>query len=329
MEKGDKKNNFQKDPSNKPDANPIPQKKAKYTKRNWNDYLGKYEDLKGEINIKKKKTSKDKIEYILNLMGLEKNDNSTQEKNNDAITQEDNAKEDTTKTEDKLKENQENNDLMNKEPQKDYLYENLEEISSDEDKQSIEKEKETEERKNLNDIKKMKENKIIEKDNQTEIFNQKNIKKEEDLLLPNSNIIQEKYIKNNKLDSFIFDGKLFKRHTKLSNYIRKDYIKRNIYKCEYNRHEEKLRQQLKKKAFCNATIEYILPGQTVKSMYIFIEDHSQECKNFFIKIDNIDKTDKTERFSKENFIYECENIMNNSDIYDRNLFKDKFKELYN
>ena len=61
MEKGDKKNNFQKDPSNKTDANPIPQKKAKYTKRNWNDYLGKYEDLKGEINIKKKKLHKTKL----------------------------------------------------------------------------------------------------------------------------------------------------------------------------------------------------------------------------------------------------------------------------
>ena len=35
---------------------------------------------------------------------------------------------------------------MNKEPQKDYLYENYEEMSSDEDKQIIEKEKETEER---------------------------------------------------------------------------------------------------------------------------------------------------------------------------------------
>ena len=76
-------------------------------------------------------------------MGLEKNDNSTQEKNKDAITEEDNSKEDITKIEDKLKENQQNYDLynlMNKEPQKD-LYENLEEISSDEDKQTFEKEK--------------------------------------------------------------------------------------------------------------------------------------------------------------------------------------------
>ena len=55
MIKGDKKNNIQKDPSNKPGVNPNTQKKAKYKKRNWNDYLEKNEDLKGEINIKKKK----------------------------------------------------------------------------------------------------------------------------------------------------------------------------------------------------------------------------------------------------------------------------------
>ena len=76
-------------------------------------------------------------------MGLEKNDNSTQEKNKDAITEEDNSKEDITKIEDKLKENQQNYDLynlMNKEPQKE-LYEKLEKISSDEDKQTFEKEK--------------------------------------------------------------------------------------------------------------------------------------------------------------------------------------------
>ena len=50
-------------------------------------------------------------------------------------------------------------------------------------------------------------------------------------------------------DSFIFNGKLFKKNIKLSNYIRKDKIKRYIYKCEFNRHDEKLRQQLKKNVF--------------------------------------------------------------------------------
>ena len=38
---------------------------------------------------------------------------------------------------------------MNKEPKKDFLFENNEELSSDEDMQIIEKEKETKERKNI------------------------------------------------------------------------------------------------------------------------------------------------------------------------------------
>ena len=58
MGKGIRKT-IQNDPSNKTEANPNPQMKTKYTKRNWNDYL-------------------------------EKNDNHTQEKNNDEIPQEDN-----------------------------------------------------------------------------------------------------------------------------------------------------------------------------------------------------------------------------------------------
>ena len=61
----------------------------------------------------------------------------------------------------------------------------------------------------------------------------------------NSNEIIENKIEKNK-NSFIFDGNLFKKHTKLSNCQRKDNIKRFIYKCEFNRHDEKLRHDLKK-----------------------------------------------------------------------------------
>ena len=66
MEKGDKKNNLKNDQSNKNDVKPNPQNKPEYTKRNWNDYLEQeqHEELKNEINIKKKKTSQNKIEYI-------------------------------------------------------------------------------------------------------------------------------------------------------------------------------------------------------------------------------------------------------------------------
>ena len=64
MEKVVKKNNYQKYPSNKPDANPNPQNKAKFMKRSWNDYLEKHEEFKVENKYKKEKTSQDKIEYI-------------------------------------------------------------------------------------------------------------------------------------------------------------------------------------------------------------------------------------------------------------------------
>ena len=66
-------------------------------------------------------------------------------KKDDRIANEENKKEYIIKPEDNLKENDENNELynlMNNEPEKNYLNENLEEISSDEDKISFEKEKE-------------------------------------------------------------------------------------------------------------------------------------------------------------------------------------------
>ena len=66
-------------------------------------------------------------------------------------------------------------------------------------------------------------------------------------------------------ETFLFNGKTFRKNIKATKYIPKDKIKREIYKCKYNRHEEKLRQSLKKKSFCNATIEYIYPNQNKKS----------------------------------------------------------------
>ena len=41
------------------------------------------------------------------------------------------------------------------------------------------------------------------------------------------------------------------------------------------------------------------------------------------------KTNKSIDVNKETFILECNNVMNSSTIFDRSLFKDKFKEIYN
>ena len=80
-------------------------------------------------------------------------------------------------------------------------------------------------------------------------------------------------------------------------------------------------------SFCNATIEYIIPNQNIKSVYFLKEDHSLECENLFpgntIK-NNDDKPEQQKVKDKEKFINECKNIMNSSNIYDRNLYKEKF-----
>ena len=58
----------------------------------------------------------------------------------------------------------------------------------------------------------------------------KNLKNNNILISTSKKILRSKIEK--KEDSLIFNGKLFERHSKLSNYIRKNNIKRNIYKYE-------------------------------------------------------------------------------------------------
>ena len=62
------------------------------------------------------------------------------------------------------------------------------------------------------------------------------------------------------------------------------------------------------------------------------EGHSVECENQFPENKNFNdgaKINKNNDGKKENFILECNNVMNSSTVYDRGLFKDKFKEIYN
>ena len=150
--------------------------------------------------------------------------------------------------------------------------------------------------------------------------------KSDDLLKENSNIIKEEYIEKLKNDNIIFNGKTFLINKKGTEYKNKKNIKRIIYKCANNRHDEKLRQQTKQKTFCNATIEFIFPGQNCKSGYFFKKDHSDECINMYI---DFPKKIKINELNKEKFVQMCEDVMNSSNIYDRNLFKDEFKKIYN
>ena len=124
----------------------------------------------------------------------------------------------------------------------------------------------------------------------------------------------------------IFNGKEFKLDKRSTNYEKKDKIKRLVYKCVNSRKEEQFRQKSKQPDFCSATLEYIEPNQHVKSGYFLKKDHSMECNNIS-SIINIKKINTDN--DKENFASLCEEIMNKSTIYDRTLFKNKFKDIYN
>ena len=82
------------------------------------------------------------------------------------------------------------------------------------------------------------------------------------LLYKNSNQVIEKNIKLINVDSFIFNGKTFKKYYRDNKYKKEDRISRLIFKCIYHRKDEKIRIELKKSYFCNVTI--ILPGQNKK-----------------------------------------------------------------
>ena len=134
----------------------------------------------------------------------------------------------------------------------------------------------------------------------------------------NINEITQSYI--------IFNGKEFKLDKRSTNYEKKDKIKRLVYKYVNSRKEEKFKQKSKQPDFCSANLEYIEPNQHVKSGYFLKKDHSMECNNIS-SIINIKKINTDN--DKENFASLCEEIMNKSTIYDRTLFKNKFKDIYN
>lgn len=66
-------------------------------------------------------------------------------------------------------------------------------------------------------------------------------------------------------EKIIYDKREFKKCNRHI-YHKKNNIKREIYKCIYNRkYENKLIKNKSHKSFCNATLEYIYPHQNIKS----------------------------------------------------------------
>ena len=145
----------------------------------------------------------------------------------------------------------------------------------------------------------------------------------------NSSEIPENQIKLIADDTILFNGKEFKKTTRLNKYIRKNKNDIIYYKCIFNRREEKFRTETKQGPFCKATIKCILnQNSKEKYKYILKKDHSDICKelpNHKIFKENI--TDQNN--DKNNFINLCYDVMNSSTIYDRKLFKEEMKKIYN
>ena len=80
------------------------------------------------------------------------------------------------------------------------------------------------------------------------------------------------------------------------------------------------------KRFCSATIVYIQPRQKEKTSYSLMEGNSIE----YLELGKENKIQKEKiKRKKEEYINLCENVMNTSTIYNREMFKERFKEIYN
>ena len=66
-----------------------------------------------------------------------------------------------------------------------------------------------------------------------------------------------------------------------------------------------------------------------KIWYFFKKYHSLECDILYETKKNMEKDIITKISDKETFIENCEKIMNSSAIYDRGMFKESFKKIYN
>ena len=90
-----------------------------------------------------------------------------------------------------------------------------------------------------------------------------------------------------------------------------------------------MRLETKQNPFCEATLEYIEPGQNVKSGYFLKKNHSAECDLLEGGSKNIKILEAKKYEDKKLFISKFEDLMNSSTIYDRRLYKESFKDIYN
>ena len=170
--------------------------------------------------------------------------------------------------------------------------------------------------------------KLMEKEN-------KNVEIKKSIITEINNFDSKKsFIKTHELDidgedRVVYNSRVFINIKKFNKNYDKRKIKKIIYKCKNNRKDEKLRLETKQNPFCEATLEYIEPGQNVKSGYCLKKPHSVECDLLEDSSKNIKILEAKKYEDKKIFISKCEELMNNSTIYDRRLFKQSFKDIYN
>ena len=78
-------------------------------------------------------------------------------------------------------------------------------------------------------------------------------------------------------DSIFFEGKEYKKFSRYNTYNSKRKIKKIIYKCINIRKDDRISRVTNQLVLCNAIIEYIEPGQNIKSGYFIKDHHSEEC----------------------------------------------------
>ena len=299
-------------------------RKYKYKKRNWNDYLN-------ETNIQDTDIFKGNLKKYSNIDEKKNNNKYTEIE----IQEENQNNNNTNKNMINLEDKNDKNLLQYDKIYNIMLESNIMNISVESsDQQSDSQNEDTQNKSNSNMNNKVNGivNNNINKTNEQTNLNIEEESKPKDsynYVDTNSSEIPENQIKLIADDTILFNGKEFKKTTRLNKYIRKNKNDIIYYKCIFNRREEKFRTETKQRPFCKATIKCILnQNSKEKYKYILKKDHSDICKelpNHKIFKENI--TDQNN--DKNNFINLCYDVMNSSTLYDRKLFKEEMKKIYN
>ena len=130
-------------------------------------------------------------------------------------------------------------------------------------------------------------------------------------------------------DEIKVNGFIYKKNKRYK-YVKSSDPILAIYKCKFNRKDEKKRNQKNLGSFCNGTciIKKRFINNTYKNIIIDSNPHSDECINF--------QNNKLNKNHNEKIIEDYKNFkdkvfeyLSSIEIYDRKICKEKIQELYN